>query len=107
MYVRVRGLSGSKPVAQAIVLRRVLMGGISTNRCLVARIICQYGFPLGGSGTLCGLLFWVVYGTLLGPEATGPGFWPWDFVSGFPAGPNTHREPFGVGVWGVWCGVVV
>ena len=27
----------------------------------------------------------LVFGTLLGPEATGPGFWPWDFVSGFPA----------------------
>ena len=40
-------MSGSKPVAQAIVLRRVLMGGISTNRCLVARTIDQYGFLRG------------------------------------------------------------
>ncbi len=31
MYVSVEGLSGVKPVAQAIVLRRVLMGGISTD----------------------------------------------------------------------------
>lgn len=29
-----------------------------------------------GSGTWCGLFCWVVFGTLLGPEATGPGFWP-------------------------------
>ena len=27
------------PVAQTFVLRRVLMGGISTNRCLVARTV--------------------------------------------------------------------
>ena len=57
----------------------------------------------GCSGTLCGLVFRVVFGTLLGPEATGPGFWPWDFVSGFPA--MTVRML--LGVWVVWCGVVV
>ena len=57
MYVRVWGLSGSKPVAQAIVLRRVLMGGISTNsgRCVVV------SFPStnpGGSGTVGVVMWW-------------------------------------------------
>lgn len=52
-----------------------------------------------------GLGCWVVFGTLLGPEATGPGGFPLGlFVSGFPA--VTFRAPV-VGVWGVWCGVVV
>lgn len=55
-----------------------------------------------------------VFGTLLGPEATGPGRGCCGFgrggslsglfVSGFPA--VTFRAPV-VGVWGVWCGVVV
>ena len=66
---------------------------------------------LRGSGTLCGVLSWVVFGTLLGPEATGPcggspfvGVAGWVlFVSGFPAA--TSRTL--VCVWGVWCGVVV
>jgi hypothetical protein len=40
------GLSGVQPVAQAIVLRRVLMGGISANRCLVARAGGEYGRSL-------------------------------------------------------------
>ena len=40
-----------------------------------------------------------VFGTLLGPEATGPGFWPWDFVSGSPAAPITRLSVCGV------CGV--
>lgn len=33
----------------------------------------------------------------------------WDFVSGFPAATlHSCLAPFwGVGVWGVWCGVVV
>ena len=64
------------PVAQTFVLRRVLMGGISTNSgCLVVRLCpvrtgClrmpvweRCGGGLGG----------LVFGTLLGPEATGPG----------------------------------
>ena len=60
---------------------------------------------------------WVVFGTLLGPEATGPGdgswFWLWCvfpglFVSGFLAAPITRLLPFFGGcVWGVWFGVVV
>lgn len=46
----------------------------------------------------------LVFGTLLGPEATGPGLFGFRdvFVSGFPAAPITHAC-----VWGVWCGVVV
>ena len=48
-----------------------------------------------------GLGCWVVFGTLLGPEATGPGGFPLGlFVSGFPA--VTFRAP--VWVCGV-CGV--
>ncbi|GAA1280582.1 hypothetical protein GCM10009589_40470 [Arthrobacter pascens] len=49
-----------------------------------------------------------MFGTLLGPEATGPGvrgFWLWvsgTFVSGFLAAPITRLFPFG-GVCGV-CG---
>jgi hypothetical protein len=65
------------PVAQTFVLRRVLKGGISTDRCLVARAGCEYGcflFLRGGwcSGKRAGAGCWVVFGTLLGPEATGP-----------------------------------
>ena len=65
---------------------------------------------------VCGC--WVVYGTLLGPEATGPGWFRaglfgWCgagsglFVSGFLAAPNTCVLSFGRVVWGVWFGVVV
>ena len=104
------------PVAQTLVLRRVLTGGISTNSGRRFFPGTQYGFtPFGvwswtGAGRVTGGL---VFGTLLGPEATGP--WPgpvplsgggcgvWVlFVSGFLAAPGTH-----VSVWGVWYGVVV
>ena len=56
---------------------------------------------------------WVVFGTLLGPEATGPrvpvfrGF-AGLFVSGFLAAPVMHGSALrGCCVWGVWFGVVV
>ena len=52
----------------------------------------------------------VVYGTLLGPEATGPGkrkASPGLFVSGFLAAPIACGLSFGGFVWGVWFGVVV
>lgn len=60
----------------------------------------------------------LVFGTLLGPEATGPGWgaaayglWcsvPCLFVSGFLAAPITRLTLFlGGCVWGVWFGVVV
>ena len=72
------------PIAQAFVLRWVLMGGISTNQTCLAWPLpvvswCQYGSlcPLFGGVVLCGKLpgrGWcgVVFGALLGPEATGP-----------------------------------
>ena len=44
-----------------------------------------------------------MFGTLLGPEATGPGFSWYLFVSGFLA-MTVHALS---GVWGVWFGVVV
>ena len=77
----------------------------------------QYGpvAPFWGVGVLercgrgaCG----VVFGTLLGPEATGPvSLAPFCggggcrdlFVSGFLAASSTHA----LRVWGVWFGVVV
>ena len=55
----------------------------------------------------------LVFGTLLGPEATGPvgsfGVFPGLFVSGFLAAPIMHvwLSFVGAGVWGVWFGVVV
>jgi hypothetical protein len=57
----------------------------------------------------------LVFGTLLGPEATGPWFLPlfWGgvaglFVSGFLAAPITWLFLlWRVRVWGVWFGVVV
>ena len=64
------------PVAQTLVLRRVLTGGISTNSGRRFFPGTQYGSHLRvwswngvweGTGGL-------VFGTLLGPEATGP--WP-------------------------------
>ena len=54
----------------------------------------------------------LVFGTLLGPEATGlvlfceGGFW-YLCVSGFLAAPIMRVDPFGGCVWGVWFGVVV
>ena len=73
VYAGVEGLSGVTPVAQTIVLRRVLTGGISADSGRRFFLLAQYGSPLGGflerwgvSG--CGLVF----GTLLGPETTGP-----------------------------------
>ena len=77
---RVCGCSGvvrSTPVAQTIVLRRVLTGGISANRCLAAQAGSKYGSGSlrgPGPGTLAGMIRRVVFGTLLGPETTGP--WP-------------------------------
>ena len=64
------------PVAQTLVLRRVLTGGISTNsgRRVFSRHPVRMTCPFGvvvlercGEGT-----GGFVFGTLLGPEATGP-----------------------------------
>jgi hypothetical protein len=106
-------LSGVQPVAQTQVLRRVLMGGISTNRCLAALAGYKYG-PCGFSSERAwwswngtGLDRRVVFGTLLGPEATGPGLSPGlVFLVSW-----LHRSyglvPLRGLVWGVWFGVVV
>jgi hypothetical protein len=50
----------------------------------------------------------LVFGTLLGPEATGPGVSPGFVCFWFPGcTDHTVLIPLGVGVWGVWYGVVV
>ena len=80
-------------------------------------------FAGGGPGRVTGGL---VFGTLLGPETTGPRHaapgagsltgesgagvvWCGTCVSGFLAAPSTHVGSFfgKGGVWGVWYGVVV
>ena len=72
--------------------------------------------PLWGwvSWNAAGAGCWVVFGTLLGPEATGPGgaasavLFLGLFVSGFLATPITRAVLLWEGgVWGVWFGVVV
>ena len=56
---------------------------------------------------------WVVFGTLLGPEATGPvvaalAVAVRDLCFWFPGCTDRMRLPLvGGGVWGVWYGVVV
>ena len=108
MYALVGVCQEYMPVAQTQVLRRVLKGGISTNSGRLVFFLSQYGWFFGAVlerwvGGVGGLVF----GTLLGPEATGPGssLLRWGsglFVSGFLAALITH-----VCVWGVWFGVVV
>ena len=111
------GVVRSTPVAQTLVLRRVLTGGISTNSGRRFFAGTQYG-PLcflwksgwswNGAGEVMGGL---VFGTLLGPEATGPrygflvpfrgcgGLWCGTCVSGFLAAPITRLFcSFGGGV---------
>ena len=76
---------------------------------LIVRILLLF---LSGRGAgfrkVSGAGCWVVFGTLLGPEATGPGRVSFSglFVSGFLVGPITHVVllPFGGGVCGV-CGM--
>ena len=123
---RVCGCSGvvrSTPVAQTIVLRRVLTGGISANSGrMVLSLPSTDALPF-----LRGCVLerrgrevrGLVFGTLLGPETTGP--WPvrsflwgrgcgvWDFlflVSRLQRA-CTEWSLWGLGVWGVWYGVVV
>ena len=88
------------------------MGGISTDRCLVAWAAVLVRIFLSGRVgervVVCG--WWVVFGTLLGPEATGLRGRPFCgggcaglFVSGFLAWPIMHGMPSLVGVvCGVW-----
>jgi hypothetical protein len=112
------------PVAQTFVLRRVLTGGISTDRRLAAAAGSKYGCPFSSEagvlerGPVGGCQ--VVFGTLLGPEATGPwrGRAPlccgvavavWDLCFWFPGCTDRARSGSfaGAGVRGVWYGVVV
>ena len=105
------------PVAQTQVLRRVLKGGISTNSgCLVlassSTDVCFFFGKSSCPGTVGFGLGGLVFGTLLGPEATGPGLFAayglrrvwYLFVSGFLAAPITRVDLLGlcVGcvVWG-------
>jgi hypothetical protein len=68
------GVVRSTPVAQTIVLRRVLTGGISADSGRRLFFLTQYGSALrSGPGTVPGSAGGgLVFGTLLGPEATGP-----------------------------------
>jgi hypothetical protein len=110
------GVVRSTPVAQTKVLRRVLTGGISTNSgCLFS---CpdpvRISSSEGGPGTVPGR-GWsgFVFGTLLGPETTGPcpwrcsplggGLWCGFCVSGFLAASITWFVLLWRGVCGV-CG---
>ena len=107
------------PVAQTLVLRRVLKGGISTNsgRLFLSSPSTVAGCPSGWPSRLdrCGLgVGGLVFGTLLGPEATGPVGMRWDpfwvvvcfvgFVCFWFPGCTEHAL---FCVWGVWFGVVV
>jgi hypothetical protein len=72
------------PIAQASVLRWVLMGGISTNRIffwhgltgcvlvLVRQCCAPFGWVWWCRERAGAWFVWVVFGALLGPEATGP-----------------------------------
>ena len=62
-------------------------------------LLLQYG-PFGVLERWVGVGGGLVFGTLLGPEATGPGFCPGLFVSGFLAAPITHVVCVGCVVWG-------
>ena len=83
-----------------------------TDRLLV-RVMVSFGGC--GSGTLAGAGCWVVFGTLLGPEATGPwrGFSGVSLFVGVPGGggvglvflvflaaPSAHVLCVGCVVWG-------
>ena len=91
----------------------MLTGGISANsgRCVFRGT--QYGSSLeSGPGTVRRGYGGLVFGTLLGPETTGPvsmavGCGSGTCVSGFLAAPITRLFPFVGRVWGVWYGVVV
>ena len=75
--------------------------------CSVRLFSFRGGFP----GTAGVMVAGLVFGTLLGPEATGPGrvSFPGLFVSGFLAAAIACVCPFFLRgcVWGVWFGVVV
>ena len=68
------------PISETFVLRWVLKGGISIGRCPALSLAAQYapgsslcGWPLAGWKGCRGFKYRVLpFGTLLGPEATGP-----------------------------------
>ena len=105
------------PVAQTQVLRRVLKGGISANSgCRFFPVLSTVPSFVGVPGRVLVGVGGLVFGTLLGPEATGPWVLPpfcgggvaGLFVSGFLAAPITWLFLlWRVRVWGVWYGVVV
>ena len=79
MYVSVEGLSGVRPLR-----RRLFCGGCS--RVEYQRIAAACFFFLPSTDGVFGFLSWngagvgvggFVFGTLLGPEATGPGWGSW------------------------------
>ena len=59
-YVVVGVCQEAKPVAQTQVLRRVLMGGISTNRCPVLPVVVLVRTGPSGPGSRNALLLVVV-----------------------------------------------
>jgi hypothetical protein len=106
------------PIAQASVLRWVLMGGISTNLFLAWPVwLCPGASTVtpfvGVVGNVSGAWsVWVVFGALLGPEATGPfcsnaGGHFWCFFCSCGRHSMTVSAPCGVVVVGVVDGVVV
>ena len=63
---------------------------------------------LGCPGTAGWGMGGLVFGTLLGPETTGPGVTPVFVCFWFPGCTDHARfNPSGLCVWGVWFGVVV
>ena len=110
------GVVRSTPVAQTLVLRRVLTGGISADSGRVVFFLAQYGSSFEGVLERRGWgLGGLVFGTLLGPEATGPGgaaalavVFSGTLFLVFLAPPIMHVWPLLWGcVWGVVYGVVV
>jgi hypothetical protein len=75
-----------EPIAQAFVLRWVLEGGISTDRFSLGGFHASTVSPFGGAWNVWGLSGGLLFGTLLGPEATGTGsFGPVFVCFWFPA----------------------
>ena len=61
-------------MSETFVFRWVLKGGISIGRCPALSPAAQYVLPSGGTGNAAGVFKYRVFpfGTLLGPEITGP-----------------------------------
>jgi hypothetical protein len=114
VYAGVEGLSGVRPLR-----RRLFCGGCS--RVEYQQIAAAGSSPAPSTDALLrvswngagGVISGLVFGTLLGPEATGPGgFLPGAglfLVSWLHRARTVVLPLFGgrAGVWGVWYGVVV